>query len=743
MTGTSRWYAAAVAGAVLVACAPAGAQDAAADTEELVALQKLTKKEFSDLTDKMVEVADLLAESDPESARVIRQAVRQAQSAFLAQRMDEVAEHLTRGMDAAAVRGEEEVVADLRRLLETLLHGGMDPSERAERIRRWRQLLERIDRMLEQQRDLERTSNAGGKRQELEEQLGEMARRLEDIVERQKELLEDTESLGEPDATARRLSELRGRLRRLVARQRGLREDCGTAPVNRLPVAAGAQKQLAEVADQLAEGLEAAVEDEQLASRLADAGAEADALLTAADLVGSAAGEMTTAGEALARSEREPAGVAQEQALAELTAAEKALTGALEPVAKDTPAGKLAGAQRELADRTGELRGDVESAAAEAGVEPKAGNLASAAEQMNKAGEKLTENDAGQAAGLERRALKELADEGYELAQLHRRIRRKAEKPPEAQAGEQSDLAEQARSTAEQMSEKDDRRSAPGGSSVGSAAESMDSAAGKLAGGACGGANADQDEAVRQLEDARQELADAVAREQEMLQAEQLASIEQMLQQILSAQQDVSAGTKEVRAARDEAGYARPERLRLAELSDAEGALAEDTGNVLDMLAEEGTSVVFPGVLEEVRDNLGDVQTRLADRDAGERTQALQAGVEADLRAMLDAIRKELSRRRRQGGAGGGPAGGGGGGGPLIPPVAELKMLRLLQLRIQARTETLAESAGTGELSADELAERHEELSRRQRRLREMTREVAERMEAAGGRGTMDVPGGQ
>lgn len=724
------WRFGAVA-AVLLASAglpPAPAQSDAGDREELVALQELTKKEFTELTDKMVEVADLLADSDAASARAIRQAVSQAQAAFLAERMDEVAEHISRGMDTAAARGGEEIAADLRRLLETLLYGDADIGKRAERIAKWRELLDRIDRMREEQRKLERISNTAEHAEQLDKRMAEISEELSDIVSDQQQLLDETGKLGEPDAAVSRLVELRGRLGRLITRQRNLHDDCRTADVSRLPLAAGLQNELSDTAGSLAEDMAETGGDDSLLEDLESAGIKADVLLEASELVGSSAGEMTIAGEALAQSDGDEADTAQQQALAELQAAHDMLLEAITARSALTPAGPLAEEQAELADRTDTLKQKVESVASEAGMAAETSNLDEAVRQMTKAGDKLTDNNAEQGAEHQRRALEELRDQDYELAQLRRRVKQKAETPHDRQSHEQSDLADEARDTCDKMSDADDR-AAPGRSDVDSAAGAMDDAAGKLSGGDCGGANTDQNEAIDRLDRARDELSDAIAREQEMLQAEQLASIEQMLRQILAAQEEVSAATSEVHAGIGELGPTRGDKLRLTELSDSEGALAEDVDEARGMLSQEGSTVVFPGVLEEVREELVRVKSRLADYDAGSETQRRQENIEADLRALLSAVRDELSRRRKQGGGGQCP---GGGQSPLIPPLAELRMLRLLQLRIAARTDALAEAGETGEMSRDATAAEHAELAERQRRVREMARQVAESMEPAG-----------
>jgi hypothetical protein len=99
---------------------------------------------------------------------------------------------------------------------------------------------------------------------------------------------------------------------------------------------------------------------------------------------------------------------------------------------------------------------------------------------------------------------------------------------------------------------------------------------------------------------------------------------------------------------------------------------------------------------------------------------------------MIDALRKELSKRKRRrasamaGGGGGGA--GGGGRGPLVPPAAELKMLRTLQLQINSRTVVLAKQKEAGRLPQDKVADQHRRLAERQKRMQTMTEAIAKRL---------------
>ena len=351
---------------------------------------------------------------------------------------------------------------------------------------------------------------------------------------------------------------------------------------------------------------------------------------------------------------------------------------------------------------------------------------------MREAAEDLAEQQPDAAAEHQEEALRILKEEDYELAQLRQRIQELAEKPLEEQAAEQGELAEQTDRTAENMDGGEDSQATPGQQSVSEAGESMAEASEQLGGEGspsdqAGQANAEQQEAIEKLAEALEDLAEAIAREQEMLEAEQLAQIDRMLQKILEGQKAITASTEDAYGARRaDDTYDRQEQLKLSELSRGEATLAEDTRRVQAILEDEDSTAVFPVVLGQVADQQATLEQRLADEQAGPVTQAIQRDVEQTLEEMIAAIREELSDRRRQQAGGGGGGGGGGGEGPLVPPVAELKLLWRMQRRIAEQTAEL--NTTTGELTDEQAAARHEQLADRQEQLEQMTRELHEKI---------------
>jgi hypothetical protein len=117
-----------------------------------------------------------------------------------------------------------------------------------------------------------------------------------------------------------------------------------------------------------------------------------------------------------------------------------------------------------------------------------------------------------------------------------------------------------------------------------------------------------------------------------------------------------------------------------------------------------------------------------------------QARVEATLRAMAQAMDQRAGDERFDG-ADAQQAGGGGGGGqpPLVPPMAQLRLLRSLQAQLYEQTRA---SAGGG--AGDDGVISAAELGEQQRRLAELAeqlvRELERQMEAGSADGAGDRP---
>ena len=121
------------------------------------------------------------------------------------------------------------------------------------------------------------------------------------------------------------------------------------------------------------------------------------------------------------------------------------------------------------------------------------------------------------------------------------------------------------------------------------------------------------------------------------------------------------------------------------QLAQMEDALAAEADKILEILREEGTTVVIPDVVEDMKADLEAIAARLRKLDAGSYTQQIQKDVMETLRELIEVIKEELEKRQ------GGQQGNGDGqegdqDENLLPTSAELKMLKSLQVRVNKRT---------------------------------------------------------
>jgi hypothetical protein len=137
----------------------------------------------------------------------------------------------------------------------------------------------------------------------------------------------------------------------------------------------------------------------------------------------------------------------------------------------------------------------------------------------------------------------------------------------------------------------------------------------------------------------------------------------------------------------------------------------------------DGTRIVFPDVVGQLRDDFLGIAQLLDAKRLDAYTQSQQREAERTLEELIGALRQAQKQK-----AGGGSGGGGGGGEPpLLPGSAELKLLQAAQLRVNRRTLALdASRLPTGEL-AEPLKQELGKLAQRQAEIGEMTVRILER----------------
>jgi hypothetical protein len=236
------------------------------------------------------------------------------------------------------------------------------------------------------------------------------------------------------------------------------------------------------------------------------------------------------------------------------------------------------------------------------------------------------------------------------------------------------------------------------------------------------GAGRQQDEAIRQLEKALQEIEERLAQLREETQIEKLARLEARFREMLARQQVVTLATAELEAKKQAGTLKRIDRLAISKQAAEERALAEEAFQAYEIIVEDGTSVVFPEVVGQLREDLTTVAGLLDASRTDGYTQLVQREIETTLVELIEALKKLREQKPSQN------TGGGGGGGepPLLPNSAELKLLRAAQLRVNRRTKAFDEIRPDGPLD-DVLRKEIVGIAERQDVITAMTESILER----------------
>jgi hypothetical protein len=354
-----------------------------------------------------------------------------------------------------------------------------------------------------------------------------------------------------------------------------------------------------------------------------------------------------------------------------------------------------------------------------------------AAQSMGKAQQQLGDNRPEPSLKDQEHAIENLQKTVEELEAMAEQARRELLKLPFEQLTKQQEKTQNATDTlskdmeqSEQESDNADGKPAPGRKKVQQAVPKQRAAAGQLK--EYKPAKQEQQDAKDDLEAAKNELDEALAQLRQQLQDEVLRALEERFTAMLHAQRELSVQTKTLDATRQNAltasgglPVALAEKIQL--VANGEGDLEVEAADALKLLEEDGTTAVFPPMVEQLRDDLHGVAGRCREQQTGAPVQAAQRDVEDVLELLINALRRTIERRE------GGECQGGGGAPPLVPVSAELKMLRFLQERVNKSTKEFEGKAADAKTSETGQAE-SDQLSTKQGRVRDLMRRLAVKM---------------
>jgi hypothetical protein len=360
------------------------------------------------------------------------------------------------------------------------------------------------------------------------------------------------------------------------------------------------------------------------------------------------------------------------------------------------------------------------------------GSAKSAAQSMQQAQQQLGQKKPESSLKDQDQAIEKLKSTLKDLDALAEQARRELERLPFEMQTKKQDDTQHATDTlakkmekAEQDGEKGEGKPTPGRKSVQQAVPKQKAAAGTLK--EYKPAKQKQQDAKEDLERARDELDEAINQLRQQLADEVLRALEERFTAMLAKQRELSLQTKKLDQTRGTivtADGVVPAALaeRIQTVATGEQDLEVEASDAKKLLDEDGTTAVFPPLVEELGIELHDVARRCRANETGKVVQEKQAEVEETLAMLINALRRVIEQRE------GGQPGQCNGQPPLVPVSAELKVLKFLQERVNKRTKEYDQGTPVALRETDEARDEAAQLSTKQARVRELTRKLANKL---------------
>lgn len=240
-------------------------------------------------------------------------------------------------------------------------------------------------------------------------------------------------------------------------------------------------------------------------------------------------------------------------------------------------------------------------------------------------------------------------------------------------------------------------------------------------------ARKEQEKALAELEAARAELEEILRQLREEEIERLLVKLEARIRDMLRAERLILRGVQQL--ANETAATTRREReLESTRLGSEQTVITADITRALTLVRDDGSAVAIPEALQQIREDSALAADRLKRSDYGSFTQGIVESLVTSLEELLSALERaerEQQDRQEQGQARGRPANP--GEQPLIDKIAELKMLRILQTRVNGRTSRFSAllNEGTEQASETELIEALGRLAHRQERVERAAHDIA------------------
>ena len=235
----------------------------------------------------------------------------------------------------------------------------------------------------------------------------------------------------------------------------------------------------------------------------------------------------------------------------------------------------------------------------------------------------------------------------------------------------------------------------------------------------------DQEEAKKKLEEAKRKLEEILRQIREEETERILADLQRRCEKMRDMQEIVKAGTEKVDQKIQQSTSktaSREEEVAANKLGDKEDEIVAEADKAINIVVTEGTAVAFAEVFHQVRNDMAHVSKRLHRADVGAETQLVEQDIITMLTQMIEALKKarQDSQNRSNPGPSGQPPPPG-----LIDLLAELRLIRSMQLMVNNRTAVWGKRYQGEQAQEPAIVQELKDLANRQDRIYDIMNKLA------------------
>ncbi len=290
-------------------------------------------------------------------------------------------------------------------------------------------------------------------------------------------------------------------------------------------------------------------------------------------------------------------------------------------------------------------------------------------------------------------------------------------KPSDGQSGQKDEKSDEGQSR-----DSSDAAKSPAAERLQAARDKMKEAQESLEKAQREGAVEKQEEALQRLEEAKAELEKILRQLREEEMKRMLTSLAARFENMLKLEREVYKGTQ-VLDKTPPGRRAHEHEIAADRLAGKQSSVAQEADKTLVLLKEDGTAVAFPEAVAQMRDDMQEASERLGRGLTDRITQGIEEDVMAALEEMIEALKTAIEKLE-EGKTQNSPPGGMEQDPALIEQLAELKMIRALQMRVNLRTERYAKLLGGEEARNPDLQDALRGLAEREAKIHEVTRKL-------------------